>query len=213
MLHGSVDAAIPTDLTVPPVRFFDAAASFFGSIARPFVLWVPSSAGSHLSGAVDRGLVRFGDRCPAMVASHPVTPSGGPGVRLATDDESLATFGDVCERGYQQPGMARLMSHRQSYRAPDSFWHVAFADDLPISVACGFKTGDIGGIYSVATPPEFRGRGFAAAATSAATNHLFDLGVEHVILQASTLGYGVYERLGFVTYDHFERFAVPVPAA
>ncbi len=102
------------------------------------------------------------------------------------------------------------MARQQSCRAPDSWWHVAFDGDVPVSAACGFRTGDTGGIYSVATPPEFRGRGFAAAVTSAATNHLFELGVAHVVLQASKLGFGVYERLGFTTYDHYDRFTVPI---
>ena len=51
-----------------------------------------------------------------------------------------------------------------------------------------------------------------AAVTSAATNHLFELGVTRVVLQSSTMGYGVYERLGFRTYDHYERFSVGLGA-
>ena len=62
------------------------------------------------------------------------------------------------------------------------------------------------------TPPEFRARGFAAAVTGHATNHLFELGAARVVLQASKLGYGVYERLGFTTYDHYDRFTAS-PAA
>jgi hypothetical protein len=34
-----------------------------------------------------------------------------------------------------------------------------------------------------------------------------------VVLQASKLGFGVYERLGFAVYDHYERFTIPVRPA
>jgi ribosomal protein S18 acetylase RimI-like enzyme len=209
VVNGYVDTAILTDPTMPPAAFFEAAISFFQSLSRTFIVWVPSTATSHLAEAAARSLVAIADPSPAMVVSEPGSGADGPRVQLATTEEALETFGDLCERGYQQPGMAWLLAHQQSYRAPGSFWHLAFDGDVPVSAACGFQTGDTGGIYSVATPPEFRGQGFAAAVTRTATNHLFDLGVERVVLQASKLGYGVYERLGFITYDHYERFAVP----
>lgn len=205
--HSYVDTAIPTDLTVAPSAFFDDACSFFDRAGRDFVLWVPSSCSAHLAEATARGLVANGASVPAMVASQPVVGTGGVRVETA-DDDSFEVVGSLCERGYEQPGMAWLMATQQSYLAPNSYWHIAFDDEVPVSAACGFRTGDIGGVYSVATPPEYRGHGFAAAATSAAANHLFELGVSHVVLQASAMGHHVYERLGFTTYDQYERFLV-----
>ncbi len=48
--------------------------------------------------------------------------------------------------------------------------------------------------------------------TSEATNQLFGLGASRVVLQASKLGFGVYERLGFSVYDHYQRFTIGVRA-
>lgn len=104
--------------------------------------------------------------------------------------------------------MTPLLSFQQSYSAPDSYWHVAFDGDVPVSVACGYLSGTTGGMYSVATPAEFRGRGYAATVTGVATNHLFALGATGVVLQSSKLGFAVYERLGFAVYDHYERFPI-----
>lgn len=205
--HSYVDTAIPTDVTVVPSVFFDAACSFFDRAGRDFVLWVPASSPTHLAEATSRGLVANGTSVPAMVASRPMTGMSDVRVELA-DNDSFEIVGSLCERGYEQPGMAWLMGTQQSYQAPNSYWHIAFESGVPVSAACGFLTGDTGGIYSVATPPECRRRGFAAAVTSAATNHLFELGATDVVLQASALGRGVYERLGFTTYDHYERFLV-----
>jgi ribosomal protein S18 acetylase RimI-like enzyme len=213
--HAYVDAAVPTDLAVPARTFLDEAVVFFESVGRSFILWVPSSATSLMIEANSRGLPVTGGACPAMVTTRTVGTGStrGPRLVLATNGEDREVFGGLCERGYQQTGMAWLMARQQVYSAPDSFWHIAFDGDVPVSAACGFRTGDTGGIYSVATPPEFRGRGFGAAVTAAATNHLFDLGVERVVLQASESGYHVYERLGFTTYGHYERFAVSPAAA
>jgi ribosomal protein S18 acetylase RimI-like enzyme len=208
VLHGYVDAAIPTDLTVPASVFVEESISFFESAGRAFVLWVPSSSEAHRAEAFARHFEPTGDPMPAMVATKRVASERCLRVDRAHGDEAFAVVGDLCERGYEQPGMAWLMSHQGSCLAPDSYWHIAFDGDVPVSAACGFRTGDTGGIYSVATPPELRGRGFAAAVTSAATNRMFDLGVSHVVLQASKLGVRVYERLGFTSYDHFERFTV-----
>lgn len=205
--HSYVDTAIPTDVTVAPSVFFDAACSFFDRAGRDLVLWVPSNSPAHLAEATARDLAANGTSVPAMVASRPVAGTADVRVEMA-DDDSFEIVGSLCERGYEQPGMGWLMATQQSYQAPNSYWHLAFDGGVPVSAACGFRTGDIGGVYSVATPPEFRGRGFAAAVTSAAANHLFELGASHVVLQASAMGHPVYERLGFTTYDHYERFLV-----
>lgn len=210
VVNSYVDTAVLTDVTVTPAAFFDEATSFFESLGRTFIVWVPSTAASLLAEAASRRWSTTGDPTPAMVVAGPIGGDDARRVELATTDDSFDVFGDLCERGYEQPGMAWLMAHQQSYRASDSFWHIGFDGDVPVCAACGYRTGDTGGIYSVATPPEFRGRGLAAEVTRAATNHLFELGIERVVLQASKLGHGVYERLGFTTYDHYERFTVPV---
>jgi predicted GNAT family acetyltransferase len=78
----------------------------------------------------------------------------------------------------------------------------------PVGVACGYLDDETGGIYYVATPPEHRGRGVAAAATAWVTNWLLARGARIVILQSSESGFGVYQRLGFDVYDTYQRFEV-----
>jgi ribosomal protein S18 acetylase RimI-like enzyme len=207
--HAYVNTAVPTDPRVSAADFFDDAISFFTGLGRGFVLWAPVSDPSFAVEATRRSLVPDKAPSPAMVISTPTNTQSRLHFRLVDDHETAAIFGDLCERGYDAPGMAGLMAHQQGYSAADTFWHIAFEDDVPVSAACGYRSDDTGGIYSVATPTEFRGRGLAAMVTSVATNHLFDLGVTRVVLQASKLGFGVYERLGFSVYDHYERFTIP----
>jgi ribosomal protein S18 acetylase RimI-like enzyme len=213
LVHGYVTTAVPTNPAASAADFVDEAVGFFAGLDRGFVLWAPRYDPSYAEAATHQGLSPHGDPTPAMVARASLPMNPDLHLRLVDDDTSAAVFGDLCERGYGQPGMAWLMAHHQSYSATDTYWHIASEHDMPVSVACGYVNGDVGGIYSVATPAEFRGRGFAAAVTAAATNHLFDLGALSVVLQASRLGFGVYERLGFTVYDHFDRFISPTATA
>lgn len=49
----------------------------------------------------------------------------------------------------------------------------------------------------VATPPEFQGRGYGAAVTTAAMTRAHRSGATWAWLQSSPAGYPVYQRLGF----------------
>ncbi len=211
--NAYVNTAVPTDPTVSAVDFFDDAVQFFNELGRMFVLWAPMSDPSLAQEAARRNFVRDKEPSPAMVSFAPTTGESDLQFRLVNDEDSASLFGDVCERGYGAPGMATLLSFQESYLAADSYWHLAFDGDVPVSAACGFLNGTTGGIYSVATPAEFRGRGFAAAVTAVATNHLFAIGASKVVLQSSKLGFGVYERLGFTIYDHYERFTIPLSSS
>jgi predicted acetyltransferase len=66
-------------------------------------------------------------------------------------------------------------------------------------VACassGLAAG-VGCLGWIASLPDVRGRGLAAACTVAAANQALKLGAEVVSLQASEMGEGLYRRLGF----------------
>jgi ribosomal protein S18 acetylase RimI-like enzyme len=206
--NGYVNAAVLTDPSCSPTDFFDEACAFFSALNRPFVMWLPSSEPRFLAEARVRNLVRDNDPSPGMVAHSPVPVGVGLTFKSVSDEENAAVFGDLSERAYAAPGMAYLYATQQSYSAADSRWVIGYLNDVPVTAACGFMHGTTGGIYSVATPTEFRGHGYAAAVTALATNQLFELGVTSVFLQASKLGFGVYERLGFSVHDHYERFTV-----
>jgi GNAT superfamily N-acetyltransferase len=64
-----------------------------------------------------------------------------------------------------------------------------------VSGAMGYVAGGVVGIYSVATPPEHRRRGYGAAVTAATLNVAPEL---PAVLQPSAMGEAIYRRLGFV---------------
>jgi N-acetylglutamate synthase len=227
--HGFLNAAVATAPGFAAAEFVDDTTAFFAEQGRPFVVWVAGGQPELRAEVERRGGVLDPDRPPAMSIHRPIgaAAAGGPTrdlrVEVVADDEAGAVFGDLCERGYEIPGLAWLLAEHDSYRADGTTWAMVAEGDAPLGVACSFVGGPLdgsidgpldgstGGIYYVATPPEHRGRGAAAFITAWLTDRMLEAGVGTVVLQASQLGEPVYRRLGFETYDTFQRFTFEAP--
>ena len=120
-------------------------------------------------------------------------------------------FGDLAERGYGIPGLGWLLTNHDAFHAPGVLWAIVGRGQQPLGVACSFGADDVGGVYYVGTPEEHRGQGVAALATTFVTNAQFERGATSVVLQASAMGRGIYERLGFTPYDEYVNYVFPEP--
>ncbi|MEX1022549.1 MAG: GNAT family N-acetyltransferase [Dehalococcoidia bacterium] len=67
----------------------------------------------------------------------------------------------------------------------------------PVATASVYHTGDVAGLYFVCTAPGARRRGIGAAMTWHACREAREVGARKAVLTASSMGRGVYERLGF----------------
>ncbi|SFD20711.1 GNAT family N-acetyltransferase [Flavobacterium phragmitis] len=76
------------------------------------------------------------------------------------------------------------------------FYLVHF-EGKPIGTLTLFQTDTIMGIHGVGVIPEMRKRGFAEKIMKFALNEAIDADCEYAQLQASSLGKGIYTRLGF----------------
>jgi predicted GNAT family acetyltransferase len=94
-------------------------------------------------------------------------------------------------------------------QVPEARWYVGRADGAIVSTALGFTLGGATGIFDVATPGEHRGRGYGAALTSHALRDGFDAGSAFGYLQSSTIGHGVYQRLGFRDVEEYTLLTRP----
>jgi GNAT superfamily N-acetyltransferase len=73
---------------------------------------------------------------------------------------------------------------------------VGYADGIPVTTGASITDNGVTGIYNIATIPEYRGRGYGEATTRwAAAFAGEDAG--RVILQSTSLGLGMYRRMGF----------------
>ena len=77
-----------------------------------------------------------------------------------------------------------------------SCW-AGYLDGLPVATAACVRTGGTLGLYNVATAPGYRKRGFGEAITRHVASANAD--AETLVLQSTSHGLGLYERLGFRT--------------
>jgi len=209
--NGYVNAAFRTDPAVDADAFLDGVTATFGEVGHPYVVWSLASDDELLAACTRAGGAPDGADTPAMVVSVPVPVTPGIDVRTVVDPADRPVFAQLCEDGYGMPGLAWLLDSQGCFDAPGATWAIASADGVDLSVACSHAEGATGGIYYVATPPEHRGRGAAAAVTAWLTNRLLDDGASMVTLQASDMGRPVYERLGFTVAGSFRRQAFAAP--
>lgn len=114
----------------------------------------------------------------------------GPDEAAAHTKPAAGAFGELEEMCLPGHGILGLGDVR---------CYVGEADGRPIATAVGVTAGEFTAIYSVATDPAFRRRGFGAAVTSRAVADGVQAGARWCMLHSSEDGYSVYQDLGFQT--------------
>lgn len=113
------------------------------------------------------------------------------GIHIAISAEAFQSPPEAFER-LVTPAVMRLPGHRT---------YVGTAAGEAVTTAIGSTFGDYVGIFDVATPERYRGRGFGAAVTARAVLDGYEAGASLAYLQSSAMGLKVYERIGFRTLE------------
>lgn len=128
-------------------------------------------------------------------------PFNGIAVREVGEDEQdlfirtgAASFG-------APPEVFAQMFRPEVFAVPGTRTYLGEVDGEVVATAHGITLGDVVGVFAIGTVPSHRGRGYGAALTAAAVEGGFRDGARSALLQASELGFPVYERMGFETVD------------
>jgi GNAT superfamily N-acetyltransferase len=152
---------------------------------------------------------------PGM-ALHPLPPAGSvpapDGFRIdrVGDARGVATMARVAAEGFGMPlEMAAAMVTDALLVQPEASIYLGYAAGAAVTCGLGFRTGRTIGIYDIATVPAARGRGYGAAITMRLVDDGLAAGCDVAILQASDMGFAIYERLGFRTVVEYVGFVEP----
>ena len=91
---------------------------------------------------------------------------------------------------------------------PDCVVYVGYAEGDPVVSGLGWRTGRTIGVYSIATVPSARRRGYGAAMTARVVADGVVEGCDAAALQASEMGRPIYQRQGFRTVVRYVAYAV-----
>lgn len=202
---AAVVPAAPLRSVVNSVTFEDAealasacdalAGAYAGAGVRGWTVWVPQHDGEAIALLRERGHRFDGEPVAMSLSLAELEP---PGDELDWDDAGtpaeLGALNDAAY-GYEDGGYTPAMGRGEDglplriYRAR--------VDGETASVLATIDIGDDIGIYWVATPAPFRGRGLAGRLLARALTQARERGLRTSSLQASALGRPVYERLGY----------------
>jgi ribosomal protein S18 acetylase RimI-like enzyme len=211
---NGVFSAGPVD---DPDAAIGAAITFMAEHAVPWLLWVRDGVDDELLAAGRRAGLADAGGPPAMalpiIDDIPAPPSELL-IEMVDDAEGLAVFRDLSARGFEMPvEFVEMLIADSMIDDPAFAVVVGSVDGVPASCAMVSVTGTTAGIYNVATPAEFRRRGYGEAATWAAIEAGAQRGCDHAVLQASEMGAPVYRRMGFVDVGRYVQLEGAAPAS
>ncbi len=175
----------------------ELADAYEAAGVRAWTVWVPED-----DGATARLLQAAGHRLDAtptaMVADLSRLPDPG-GDELDWDTSAAAEdLARINDRAYGWTSSAGFGAAMARFGEIDGLrMYQARVDGEPASVLGAYDNGDDCEIYFVATLPEHRGRGLARRLLHRALLEARARGLGVSSLQATKMGYPVYERLGY----------------
>jgi GNAT superfamily N-acetyltransferase len=186
----------------------------YDALPSAFLWWrAPFHGPSDLGARLERAHIFPVGDSPAMameltnLGAEPDRASGFE-IRGVVDEAGIRDYIEVLSAEppgegapplYDEAKATRMVEYLSPRLAaePAPFRLVGYVRGRPVATARLSVSGGAAGLYSVATLPDHRGRGFGAAITHAALATGRDLGYVIATLQSSDMGYAIYRRLGF----------------
>jgi len=126
--------------------------------------------------------------------------------------EAAREHATIAARGFGAPEELMVqLTTPALLRLPGVHCYVGEVDGQPVTTGLGLTLFPFVGIFAIATPPPYRGRGYAGALTARAVADGLSGGAEWAWLQSSPAGYPVYTRLGFKTVERWSSWVSAGP--
>ena len=176
----------------------------------------------HIPTLIRAGLAPAGEETstPGMVGfpidHDAIGRHAAPGldIRRVTDAAGIDVHRRIVTMGFgSDPAVALGTACPDLLDRPGCVVYVGYADGDPVVSGLGWRTGRTIGVYSIATVPSARRRGYGAAMTARAVEDGVVEGCDVAALQASEMGRPNYERLGFRTVVRYVAYVDPVLGA
>jgi GNAT superfamily N-acetyltransferase len=215
---GYSNAAIRVDRALPARDAVEAADAFFERRRRGYTLLVHAESETDLvEQAGSRGQKPLSDSPFMTIEQAPAEPPGEEiDLRVVRDVATARDLVRVNREAYAEMGMPAaesdaLFSIPERLLEPHIHAVVAYLEERPVSTAFSLSTDRAAGVYWVGTVPEARQRGLGERCTQVVTQVAFERGAQVVALEASRMGFPIYERMGFRTVGKVQWFVTPPP--
>src|SRR5829696_548447 len=193
---------------VDPVACIDHVKAFFDERGTPFTLRFRGHDRFEPDQALERaGLVLAGSS-PLMVAScADIDEVGDWEVRLVNEGAWHAHLSTMAD-GFGMPlGLLESVIPAALATSRDYAGFNAYLDGSVVSTSALVVSDGVAGVYNVATPEAYRGRGFGGAATRAVVAEGLRRGCTYTTLQSSEKGYSLYAGMGYRTIAQWRSYA------
>ncbi len=129
-------------------------------------------------------------------------------VRVVGDESTRAAFSEVMSTAFEIPHSVSLSVYGAERAWKGTFQgYVGYSNGRAVTTAAAVITGDVIGLYSVATLPQHRRLGFAEAIMRHVIREAQSTrGVSRTVLQATSSGLSLYEAMGYRTVTSFNVF-------
>ena len=118
------------------------------------------------------------------------------------DPEDVDTAAGLLAEGFEAPvGLLAPLVAPELLALPGMTAYVGRTDGEPCTTGFGALAEGHVGVFNIATSPAHRNRGFGTAVTSRVVADGVRAGAHAAYLQASPMGFGVYQRMGFRTVE------------
>ena len=196
------------------VRLIEVSASQFDFLRLRWTFWL---CNDFLSRSLSRQAphiflrhhLRALTQAPGMYAERLRPPQRKlPAVEMreVRDAATRATFAEVMSIAFEIPHSVAAAVY-----GSEQAWHgtlkgyIGFVNGKAVTTAAATITGDVIGLYSVATLPQYRRLGFAEAIMRQVIDEATRTrNVERTVLQSTSSGLSLYEKMGYRTITNFD---------